>query len=114
MKSNHVSMIRAQIVMVLVKVFWDHVFIILLVFVQNVAPDNKMVYTDKQYLVADTVEELHEFAVNTVKLKKRWFQNFINFPHYDIYGGKLLWALKCGVNVVTPEELREIAKKTKI
>lgn len=43
-----------------------------------------MVYTDKVHLVADTIEELHNFA-NTIGLKRHFFEGVKkNHPHYDL------------------------------
>ncbi len=40
-------------------------------------------YKEHCYLVADTVEELHEFAVKILRLKRSWFQDK-TMLHYDI------------------------------
>jgi len=42
-----------------------------------------MIYTDRSHLVADTTKELHEFA-EKVGLKRKWFQDHEDHPHYDI------------------------------
>ena len=42
-----------------------------------------MIYTDRSHLVADTLQELHEFA-EKVGLKRKWFQDHKDHPHYDI------------------------------
>ena len=44
-----------------------------------------MVYTDGVHLIADTIDELHEFA-RMMGLKKEWFQArpCASFPHYDL------------------------------
>lgn len=35
------------------------------------------------HLVADTIEELHEFA-QLLGLKREWFQHAASYPHYDV------------------------------
>jgi Protein of unknown function (DUF4031) len=35
------------------------------------------------HLVADTIEELHEFAYQ-LGLQKNWFQHAASYPHYDV------------------------------
>ncbi len=41
-------------------------------------------YNEGCHLMADTEEELHEFAVDVLKLKRSWFQPHKNHPHYDL------------------------------
>lgn len=43
-----------------------------------------MVYTDGIHLVADSIEELHEFA-QKIGLKRCWYQSH-RFKHYDLWG----------------------------
>ena len=40
-------------------------------------------YGKSCHLIADTLEELHEFALS-IGLKREWFQEHNNFPHYDL------------------------------
>ena len=35
------------------------------------------------HLVADTLDELHDFAVQ-LGLRKAWFQDKASYPHYDV------------------------------
>lgn len=35
------------------------------------------------HLVADSIEELHEFA-QQLGLKRHWFQHAASYPHYDV------------------------------
>jgi hypothetical protein len=69
-----------------------------------------MVYTDEIHLVADTMEELHEFA-DQIGLKRCWYHNKRgkNHPHYDIWGSKLKEALNKGAKVISSKELVKIA-----
>lgn len=47
------------------------------------------------HMMADTVEELHEFA-GRLGLKKDWFQNAKGIPHYDITVKKRVEAIRLG------------------
>lgn len=56
-----------------------------------------MIYTDNIHLIADSIEELHGFAVK-IGLKRCWFHNprrkstgsSKNHPHYDLVNKKNL------------------------
>lgn len=58
------------------------------------------------HLVADTIENLHEFA-GMMGLKKHWFQNKRgkNQPHYDIKGEMIEKARQLGAKQVSRREL---------
>lgn len=45
----------------------------------------KVKWRGKQWchLVADTIEELHEFAYQ-LGLQRHWFQHAASYPHYDV------------------------------
>lgn len=63
-----------------------------------------MIYTDGQHLAADTEDELHEFA-KTIGLKKEWFQDHPEHPHYDLLGCMTVKAEKYGAVRVRPRDL---------
>lgn len=64
-----------------------------------------MVYTDGVHLVADTLDELHEFAAN-IGLKREWFQDHPRHPHYDTTSkDKKLKAVNAGAMVVSPKDI---------
>lgn len=63
-----------------------------------------MVYTDNIHLIADTLDELHEFA-KAIGLKKEWFQPHKRHPHYDIWGVMLSNAINNGAVVLSQREL---------
>jgi hypothetical protein len=46
------------------------------------------------HLIADSVEELHEFA-DSIGLKRSWFQPK-STPHYDLTSSKRIEAVKSG------------------
>ena len=47
------------------------------------------------HLWADSLDELHAFA-RRIGLKRDWFQNRPNFPHYDVTPAKFQIALTAG------------------
>lgn len=47
------------------------------------------------HLIADTNEELHEFA-RRLGLKRSWFQAKASGPHYDLTAGKRSLAVRLG------------------
>ena len=51
------------------------------------------------HLTADTVEELHEFAVRKLGLKRSWFRDG-RHPHYDLTEGMRYKALRLGAQPV--------------
>lgn len=51
------------------------------------------------HLFADSVEELHEFA-ESLGLKREWFQDKKNFPHYDIIKSKKVLAIELGAKEI--------------
>ena len=69
-----------------------------------------MVYTDKIHLVADSLEELHDFATH-IGLKRDWFQNHSRHPHYDLWGSRLKSALNRGAVVVNSKEIVRISRR---
>ncbi len=69
-----------------------------------------MVYTDKIHLVADTLEELHQFA-DAIGLNRQWFQNHSRHPHYDLWGSRLRDALKRGAVIVSSREVVLVSRR---
>lgn len=62
------------------------------------------------HLFADTTDELHQFAAR-LGLKRSWFQNRVNFPHYDLVPSKRNLAVKKGAIQVTRAEMINHMKK---
>lgn len=54
-----------------------------------------MVYTDKTMLVADTVEELHDFAAS-IGISREHYRDHDEYPHYEIWGYKVDKAFEKG------------------
>ena len=53
-------------------------------------------YKEACHLMADTVDELHEFA-ETIGMKRSWFRvSNSGLPHYDLTRGKRKQAVKSG------------------
>lgn len=69
-----------------------------------------MVYTDGIHLIADSLDELHEFALK-IGLKREWFQDHPKHPHYDLFGSKRYLALEYEIKVVSSKELIKILTK---
>ncbi len=59
------------------------------------------------HLMADTVEELHEFA-RQIGLHREWFQDHPRFPHYDVTETRRKAALAAGA---VPESTVEAVKR---
>ncbi len=62
------------------------------------------------HLVADTLNELHNFANDKLGCKASWFQDK-KFPHYDIPLSKRKITVKYGAWEITTKELVRIIKK---
>lgn len=68
-----------------------------------------MIYTDGVHLVADSLDELHNFA-DKIGMKRSWFQYSKKHPHYDLLGSKKALAIKEGAINVTSRKILEISK----
>lgn len=68
-----------------------------------------MIYTDGIHLVTDgELEELHQFAAS-IGLKREWFQDHGDHPHYDtIVESKMDLAIKHGAMMVRPTDIIRI------
>lgn len=47
------------------------------------------------HLIADTLEELHEFA-KSIGMRRAWFQDHGRLPHYDLTAARREKAVKLG------------------
>jgi len=56
------------------------------------------------HMVADSLDELHAMA-DKIGVNRKWFQNKLNRPHYDICLNKRSLAVKLGAKEITPREL---------
>jgi hypothetical protein len=59
-------------------------------------PHSNWRWTESCHLIADSVEELHEFAKG-IGMKRAWFQNNSRLPHYDLNKNRRAIAVKMGV-----------------
>ena len=66
---------------------------------RNTAPNRRWPYKRSCHLVADTVDELHDFATR-LGMKRAWFQDG-RYPHYDIVASRRVKALRMGARVIT-------------
>lgn len=62
------------------------------------------------HLVADSLEELHEFA-STLGLQRRWFQSKSLYPHYDVTAPVRARALAMGAKGADREVIVSCAKR---
>lgn len=61
------------------------------------------------HLVADTLDELHDFA-KLLGLKRSWYQQTASYPHYDITVSKREQALQLGAQAGCRKKIIECAK----
>lgn len=71
-----------------------------------------MVYTDNVHLVADSLDELHSFAIS-IGLKRHFFEGVRKgHPHYDLTNKIILEkALIAGASIVSSREILKISHK---
>jgi hypothetical protein len=62
--------------------------------------------------VADSIEELHEFAEN-LGMRRAWFQRTASYPHYDITAESRIRALKLGALAADRVQIISCARKLK-
>ena len=78
------------------------------VYVDNIGPclrSKKWPYREACHLVADSVEELHKFALR-MGLRRDWFQCGSNLlPHYDLTKGMRIRAVRLGAIEIGKKEL---------
>ena len=78
----------------------------------DAAKSKKWLYKESCHLIADSIGELHEFAM-WLGLKPSWFQNHPRLPHYDLTQNKRRLAVKKGAIEITTFELVSIMKGRK-
>lgn len=66
-------------------------------------------YDKACHLMADSLEELHEFAAR-LGLKRAYFQNHSRLPHYALTVGNHYKALKMGAVLVDHHKVRDLMK----
>jgi hypothetical protein len=66
-------------------------------------------YKNYCHLFAESVDELHRFAVDTLGLKREYFQDLKGFPHYDLTKTKRGLALRNGAVEISSRDLVERA-----
>lgn len=59
------------------------------------APDRHWRWPSSCHLLADTPEELHNFAKD-IRLRRSWFQGKANTPHYDLTANRRATAVVHG------------------
>jgi len=68
-----------------------------------------MIYTDGIHLMGNDQDELHTFA-QSVGLKRRWFQEHLHHPHYDITTPRMLGKI-LSTHTVTIISTKRLLKK---
>lgn len=68
-------------------------------------------YPTSAHLIADTVEELHAFAM-LLHLRREWFQPK-SFPHYDLQDTKHAQALMLGAVLLDRKEFIEVVRRVR-
>jgi len=64
------------------------------------------------HLVADSIDELHEFA-KKLGMRKEWFQHAASYPHYDITVKTRVCALELGALIGNRIQIITCARKLK-
>jgi hypothetical protein len=72
-------------------------------------PTKRWPYHSAAHLVADDVEELHEFA-ESIGLMRKWFQDK-TIPHYDVTCNMRAKAVRYGAIPITKKQLVERIQK---
>jgi hypothetical protein len=62
------------------------------------------------HLTADSLEELHNFAINSLGLKREWFQDKA-IPHYDVIESKRKIAIEKGAIAISLKEMCDRRRK---
>jgi hypothetical protein len=65
------------------------------------------------HMIADTVAELHALATK-IGIQRKWFQDDMCFPHYDIALSKRVEAIKAGAIVVDRRQLGLLMRKIRV
>ena len=67
-------------------------------------------YVSHLFCDPGNIEKLHEFA-QKIGLKKEWFQNKPQFPHYDLSPGMRTRAVKSGAEEVSHKDMVDSMNK---
>lgn len=65
------------------------------------------------HLFADSPDELHSFALYALRLRRCWFQDRADFPHYDLSPEKRRSAVKQGAVPVSREFVVDRIRKAR-
>lgn len=76
---------------------------------QPTIPSPYWKWGESAHLIADTLDELHEFAQG-IGLRREWFQPK-SFPHYDLTPGRHRKALQRGAKLVDRRELVAVMRR---
>ena len=75
----------------------------------DTVPTKKWRYTQSCHLTADSLQELHTFAIRQLGLHPAWFQSDRNQArcHYDLTASKRTLALRRGAIAISHKQLGE-------
>jgi hypothetical protein len=76
---------------------------------QPSVPSKTWRWTKSAHLIADTLEELHEFA-ERIGLRRAWFQQG-STPHYDLTETRYAKALALGVTVLERKDFVAVIRR---
>jgi hypothetical protein len=64
------------------------------------------------HMVADTLDELHVFA-STIGMRREWFQDHPDHPHYDLRPTKWALAKRHGAIETTAIEVLRVSRRSR-
>lgn len=73
----------------------------------------KWPYDKSCHLIADTVPGLHAFA-RSLRLRRAWFQDRPNMPHYDLTAGMRARAVRLGAREIGREKVALIMARNRL
>jgi hypothetical protein len=75
-------------------------------------PNKNWKWTKSCHLYADSIEELHQFALK-IGMRLSWFQDDIRLPHYDLNENRRKIAVKNGAVEVSTKHTYEFMQRLK-
>jgi len=86
------------------------------VYIDNLRPCLKSKiwpYPESCHLIADSIPELHKFAINKLGLKPYWFQNRKHLPHYDLTKNMRRKAVRLGAVQIGDAQVALMMKRSR-
>jgi hypothetical protein len=83
-------------------------------YIQATVPNGRVTHTSRWCrLVADDLEELHDFA-RALGLKRSYFQDHPRHPHYDVTEGKRRQAVRLGAAEISWRDTPALLQRTTV